>query len=66
MAYLAQTLKAYNDPLNDEMLESLNVAVRAIHVTGAVLFRFTDEELEELVPSVCLRVSIRDALKKVI
>jgi hypothetical protein len=66
LAFLAQTLKAYKDPLNDEIVESVNVAIRTNHVTGAVLFRFTDEEWKELVQSVCLRVHIRDALKKVI
>ncbi len=65
MAFLAQTLKAYKDPLNDEIVESLNVVFRTNHVTGAVLFRFTDEEWKELVPYVCLRVHIRDALEKI-
>ena len=59
-------MKAYTDPLNDGIVESLNVVFRTNHVIGAVLFRFTDEEWKELVPYVCLRVHIRDALAKII
>ena len=44
LALLARTLKTYTEHLNYEILESLNAAFRTNHVTGAVLFRFTDEE----------------------
>ncbi len=54
------------DCLTDEMVESLNAVFKINHVTGAVLFRFTDEEWKELIPAVCLRVHVRDAFKRVI